>query len=851
MAFFLFSALGCVFLFLFGLSLTTARSTPISYADAAQRYHFYFSGANDNKVALTIDDGPNPEVSKIFLDTLEKYDTPVTFFYIGKLALARPDLVKEASERGFDVENHSFTHGQEVQSSYNRLAFEINATGYLLNNITDKKQLFYRPPFLISIGVDPTINPYIAPSDDLLWSLKLGYLPIGADIDPKEWLSTSTDEVLAGLNRAFHDRPNGHIILLHEDLVTSKALPQVIVYLHKHGYSIVPLSELLTPPQEISLASTLTSGDTDKVTGGAVSMLQWFLYTQKYLDPYDLSGVFDEQTRSALQNFQIQNKLLDPSNPDPRVSGIANAATRKLIHSISLNAAPKLALAPEEHLSLVGTAWILTAGALGSGVRSLYINVFPLLTMALFSMTIFTLVLVVARTLGLISLIAWGKLNKKPELVPDYSEPNAVTILIPAYNEQQNIGATVESVIRTSYQRREIIVIDDGSKDDTSGEVEAIIRAYPNDQVRLVRTENGGKASALNIGIAHAKNDIIVVLDADAVLEKDAIAHFVKHFTDTSVGAVAGKVCTTGSHRMLDLFQTLEYAIGQNIDKRAFSTIGAVGIVPGPAGAWRRSYILALGGFSTETLAEDQDMTLTLLRSGSRIVYEPLAIAYTETPHNVKNFLKQRFRWVYGTMQCFWKHKGVARERPFSSMTLVVLPNVFIYNILLPLVYPFADAAFVFGLVFGELRTLLIPFLLFTSFDMAYALWGVWREPGGWRLIAAVPLQRVVYRQLLYWSVMKSVVRALEGTGSVWNKFTKVGETRRFYFSSMLAPTLSPLTPAEVSTNMIEALHSQLVPEEVSSMHGSGGGSTDESGNLQGIVSLSMTNTPTHFGPSL
>jgi hypothetical protein len=156
-------------------------------------------------------------------------------------------------------------------------------------------------------------------------------------------------------------------------------------------------------------------------------------------------------------------------------------------------------------------------------------------------------------------------------------------------------------------------------------------------------------------------------------------------------------------------------------------------------------------------------------------------------------------------------------ERPGSVITLVVLPNVLVYNILLPLAYPFTDAALLFGLIFGELHTLVIPFLLFTLFDMSYALWGVWKEPGAWRLLVAVPLQRVVYRQLLYLSVMRGVVRAFEGTGSSWNKFRKVGETKRFYVFDMLVPVPS-LTSAEVSHAAAPALNPAAPGEAIMSL---------------------------------
>jgi cellulose synthase/poly-beta-1,6-N-acetylglucosamine synthase-like glycosyltransferase len=259
----------------------------------------------------------------------------------------------------------------------------------------------------------------------------------------------------------------------------------------------------------------------------------------------------------------------------------------------------------------------------------------------------FTLGLVVLRIIVFGTLIiygyikdrrarAWRRAHKQKAHWP------GVSILIPAYNEQENIRSTIESLICSTYPRKEIIVIDDGSTDKTSEVVRSTIECHPEEKIKLLTVTNGGKASALNHGINSCKFDVCVVVDADAVIDRHALYYFARHFADPEVAAVAGKVRTTGSNKLLDLFQTLEYAIGQNIDKRAFSVLNAVGVVPGPSGAWRRELLISTGGFATDTLVEDQDMTLRLIRLKKKVIYEPLAIAYTETPHTVKNFLKLR-----------------------------------------------------------------------------------------------------------------------------------------------------------------------------------------------------------------
>src|SRR6185369_16865517 len=118
-----------------------------------------------------------------------------------------------------------------------------------------------------------------------------------------------------------------------------------------------------------------------------------------------------------------------------------------------------------------------------------------------------------------------------------------------------------------------------------------------------------------------------------------------------------------------------------------------------------------------------------------------------------------------------------------------------IFNILLPLSYPFADASLIFGLLINDWYGLLAPFAFFTAFDVVYASIGVWPERNRLKLLCMVPLQRIAYRQLLYYSVMRGVVRAVEGTGSGWNKFAKTGETQRFYFSAV--SSTAPITQAE------------------------------------------------------
>jgi cellulose synthase/poly-beta-1,6-N-acetylglucosamine synthase-like glycosyltransferase/peptidoglycan/xylan/chitin deacetylase (PgdA/CDA1 family) len=769
----------------------------LTYKQAIESYHFYYSTLNANKVAITFDDGPRPGISEKMMDVLEKNNAPATFFYIGSQMALYPSVVQEAARRGFTIGNHSFTHAEAVNTSESRLALELHSTEYLISRITGEASFYYRPPFLNGIGVDPSMNPYLPVPKEILWVMQSGYNPVGSDIDPEDWLATSGGDVIERLKTALTESPKGHIVLLHEEVHTLEALEEIIKTLRGAGYEIVPLDELLIPPTKLELTHTLRVGSTDRETDGEVSLLQWFLYKNGDLDPYLITGTFDQSTREALSRFQFRSKLATGNSAQVSV-GATDEKTREALAA----AAAAVLASPIESKGLPGA---LYRSQIGDFFKYVYVNFFTGAHATLAFMVRVALFLVFLRCFIVLAFLTYGYFTRKPRqdlnTLRRLTRRQGVSILIPAYNEQENIRATIESVLRSTHARREIIVIDDGSTDRTGDIVRQVIAERTSEPIRLIRVENGGKARALNHGLKSARYDVCTVLDADAVIEPDAITNFLIHFIDPEIGAVAGKVGTTHSHYTLDLFQALEYAIGQNIDKRAVSILGAVGVVPGPAGAWRKSFVLDLGGFSSDTLVEDQDMTLTLLRAGKKVAYEEKALAFTETPHTVKNFLKQRFRWVYGTMQCFWKHKFVVVERPFSSMTWIVMPNIFIFNILLPLSYPFADSALIVGLFISDWAGLLAPFAFFTILDVVYASIGAWPEKNRWKLICMVPLQRIVYRQLLYYSVMRGVVRAIEGTGSGWNKFAKVGETQRFYFSA--ASSRAPITHAETAIPVI------------------------------------------------
>ncbi len=234
----------------------------------------------------------------------------------------------------------------------------------------------------------------------------------------------------------------------------------------------------------------------------------------------------------------------------------------------------------------------------------------------------------------------------------------------------------------------------------------------------------------------------------------------------------------------------MEYVTSQNLDRRAFELLNCVTVVPGAIGAWRRSALLAAGGFVHDTLAEDQDLTLTLLRAGHRVAYADSAVAYTEAPEQLGALLKQRFRWSFGTLQCAWKHRAAMWQRSAGALGLVGMPNIWLFQLLFPLLAPAADIALLVALgrlmieapvlgwftAWANAAPVAWLYLAFLVVDVATALVGLALERGE-RLSQAllVPLQRIAYRQVLYVALLKAMRAAAKGWSPGWGKLERTG----------------------------------------------------------------------------
>ncbi len=362
-----------------------------------------------------------------------------------------------------------------------------------------------------------------------------------------------------------------------------------------------------------------------------------------------------------------------------------------------------------------------------------------------------------------------------------------VSVIVPAFNEGKVILGTIESLLAQEYRGPvEVIVVDDGSADGTYRIARDAFVAAPN--VRVFRKENGGKASALNYGLERATHDIVIGLDADTLFAPDTVAELVQPLADPAVGAVAGNAKVGNRVNLITRWQALEYVTSQNLDRRAFSLLNGITVVPGAVGAWRRSLVQEVGGFQNDTLAEDQDLTLRIRRTGSSIAYADGAIGYTEAPDTLKTLTRQRFRWSFGTLQCAWKHRDTLFRWRYGSLGWAALPNVWLFQLLLPALSPLADLMFVWSLVsiaqtryahgatyaLTSLEQVLTYYAVFLLADWLGAMIAFLMEPGEDKALTwLIFIQRFVYRQLMYWVVVRSFKAAVQGRVVGWGKLER------------------------------------------------------------------------------
>ena len=646
-----------------------------------------FGAVKKKEIALTFDDGPDPEWTPQILHILKQKHVHATFFIIGGNAEANPGLVQRLIADGHEVGNHTFTHPNMADANDSTVMLELNATQRLFEALTGRSLRLFRPPYLGD--AEPTDNDEIAP---IVTAQNMGYIAVGEHIDPGDWelpgAANIVKRTLAVLHNPYPHQPK-NIVLLHDAggdrSQTVAALPVLIDRLRAEGYRFVTVS--------------------------------------------DLAGLSRDQAMPPLS---------------PTISLLAD---RVVFLSLS-------ALGHFLYICFLVAIWLASARLIFFGGLSL-----------------------------------WNRRHEDEQMAPPpKAEPALVSVIIPAYNEEKVVGRTITGILRSTYRNLEVIVIDDGSKDRTAEIVEEQFGAEP--RVMFFRLPNGGKANALNAGLARAKGTIVVALDADTQFQRDTIARLVRWFDDPRIGAVAGNAKAGNRINMITRWQALEYIVSQNMERRALGALGTLTVVPGAVGAWRRSAIAEVGGFPADTLAEDQDLTIGLQRAGYRVMFDNSAIAWTEAPTTFRGLAKQRFRWAFGTLQCLWKYRGMTFRPRYGALGLVALPQVWLFQILLSALAPLADLLLLWQLFWQYLaylehgaefsdRDLVavgIYYGVFVLVDLAAGVFGFLMERReNWSLLWWLPLQRFGYRQLMYYVIVRSLWMALRGALVGWSKLERTG----------------------------------------------------------------------------
>jgi peptidoglycan/xylan/chitin deacetylase (PgdA/CDA1 family)/GT2 family glycosyltransferase len=633
-------------------------------------------------VALTFDDGPDPEWTPQVLAELTKFGVPGTFFVVGSRVAHYPDLVRAIRASGSEIGLHTFTHPELREVSPTRVDQEFTATQLALAGATGQLSYLIRPPYSSEASAvdDAGIGVMKRLGDQ-------GYVTALVDVDSNDWQRPGVDAIV---NSVLPAGAGGGVVLLHDAggdrSQTVAALDRLIPQLQSEGVTFttvtagagLPPSDFAANPTQLMMGRIMLGAVA--VAGGVVAALEWSL----------LVG-------GGLVLLRLVLMMIVAHRHGRRGRGRGRGRGR---HSI---------------------------GAVG------------------------------------------------------FVGP--VSVVVPAFNENDTIAATVRSLV-TGEHPVEVVVVDDGSTDGTADTVAAL--GFPG--VRVIRKPNGGKPTALNAGTAAARHEIIVMMDGDTIFEPSTVRHLVAPFADPRVGAVAGNARVADRHSLIARWQHIEYVIGFNIDRRVQDAWGVITTVPGAVGAFRRAALTEVGGVSDDTLAEDTDLTIAIGRAGWRVVYQPDARAWTDAPASFGQLWRQRYRWSYGIMQSLWKHRHAVLERGSSGhLGRVGLLLTGLFQVVLPLLAPMVDVYLVYGLVFLDPAPTAIIWaaallLQLTAGVVAFRLEG---EP--LRGLLLLPLQQIVYRQLMYAVLIQSVASAVAGTRLRWQKIPRSGR-----FSAAPPSTMTP-----------------------------------------------------------
>lgn len=367
---------------------------------------------------------------------------------------------------------------------------------------------------------------------------------------------------------------------------------------------------------------------------------------------------------------------------------------------------------------------------------------------------------------------------------PKFRPP--VTIIVSAYNEETVIARCVSSLLEQDYPQIEIVVVDDGSTDQTAQVVSEKFGGHP--RVRLIQQENHGKWSASNYALSVVTTPFFAIADADSLFLPDTVAWLVQQFQDDHVGAVAGLVEVGNQENLLTDCQRIEYIVSQNIIRRAYETFEGILVVPGAVGAWRTQAVFNAHEFSGSSITEDADLTLAVHRAGYRVRFQEQARSVTEAPATVRDFLRQRLRWTFGMLQVAWKHRRAIGEG--RTVGFISIVDSIVFGLVSSVVSPLVDLLLILMLINGIIvfatggeatlagfpTIVLLSYLALSIIDVINTLIAFrFERRFDLKLLLLVPFLRFGYRQLLYISTLRALWQVFTGRMAGWNKLERSG----------------------------------------------------------------------------
>lgn len=394
---------------------------------------------------------------------------------------------------------------------------------------------------------------------------------------------------------------------------------------------------------------------------------------------------------------------------------------------------------------------------------------------------LFILLVLIARYSITILLSYLEHINVVSHGDPSKSESNErslpmISLVVPAYNEGVLIEAALKALLNLDYPNYEIIVVDDGSSDDTYYKALRIAETSADVAVRVLTQPNGGKAQALNKGISMARGEFVLCMDGDSKLSSNTLRVCIRHFADARVGAVAGNVKVINRNNMWSKIQALEYIEGLAMARKAQSFAHVVNIIPGPLGMFRKEVLREVGGYDHHTFAEDCDLTLKLLMHGWHIVYEPAAVAWVETPSSLLNLLKQRYRWTRGILQATSKHGWALWSPRKAGVNFWILWYMLFEGVVWPFSNVLSNLFFVYvSFEYGLITLLFFWWLQLTLLDLIAASYCVVIEKEDPKIIPYAVLFRLLYINIIDVAKVLATIEEWRGTAMTWGKLEREG----------------------------------------------------------------------------